>query len=271
METATAELHDLQRRLQTDGWCVIEDVIPSDKVDEVRASILATLEQHQQADARNHVGKISGLINYDQSIAPYLAEPRLLALCQALLGQHVRISFTTCMTLFPSDKRGQWHADWPFNQQNAGHIPAPYPDMVAHLTTIWMLSPFSPETGATLVVSGSHRSNDNPTGNIDIDLFAPYPSEMFISGAAGSVLVMDSRLWHAMSPNRSAEPRVGLAIRYAPWWLNLNVLLPDSDERRRLVDEAGGQDNITPPVPAEVFAGLPEETKPLYAHWMKNT
>ena len=267
---ATAELHDMQRRLQTDGWCVIEEVIPSAEVDGVRDSVLATLKRHQQADARSHVGKISGLINYDQSIALYLSEPRLLALCQAVLGEHVRISFTTCMTLYPSDKRGQWHADWPFNQQNAGHIPAPYPDMVAHLTTIWMLSPFAPETGATLVVSGSHRCNDNPTGNIPIDLFESYSSEMHVTGAAGSVLVMDSRLWHAMSPNLSPEPRVGLAIRYAPWWLNLDVLLPNSDERHRLVDEAGGQDNITPLVPAEVFAALPEETKPLYAHWVKD-
>ena len=262
---------EMQRRLEADGWCVVEEVIPRDEVDGVRASVLATLEQRKQADDRGHVGKISGLINYDQSIAPYLAAPRLLGLCKAPLGDYVRISFTTCMTLFPSDQRGQWHADWPFNQQNAGHIPAPYPNMVAHLTTIWMLSPFSPETGATLVVSGSHRADNNPTGGNGVDLFEPYPSEMQVSGAAGSVLVMDSRLWHAMSPNHSAEPRVGLAIRYAPWWLNLDVLMPDSDERRRMVDEAGGRDNITPPVPGEVFAALPEEVKPLFEHWVKST
>ena len=50
--------------------------------------------------------------------------------------------------------------DWPFNQHNAGHIPAPYPDIVAHLTTLWMLSPYTPENGATIIVPGSHRMED---------------------------------------------------------------------------------------------------------------
>jgi len=58
----------------------------------------------------------------------------------------------------------------------------------------------------------------------------PYSTEINAAGTASSVLVFDSRLWHAIAPNRGAEPRVGVVIRYAPWWLNLEVLMPRSDE-----------------------------------------
>ena len=50
-----------------------------------------------------------------------------------------------------------------------------------------------------------------------------YPSEIQVEGEAGSVLVMDSRLWHASGPNGTPEPRVAFGVRYAPWWLNLEA------------------------------------------------
>ena len=77
-----------------------------------------------------------GLLAFNQSFVPYLADERILGIAEALFGPHVRISFTTAHINLPGNARGGWHADWPFNQNNAGHIPAPYPDVVMHLTTI---------------------------------------------------------------------------------------------------------------------------------------
>ena len=245
---------------------MLEGVIPPGAVEEVRDSVLATAAAHKVADPRSRLDKVSGLINFDQSFAPFLAEPRLMGLCRALLGEHLRVSYTTCMVTHPGNERGAWHADWPFNQQNAGHLKAPYPDAVLHLTTIWMLTPFTADTG-TLVVPGSHRRRDNPSGDVGVDPHRSHPEEVAVEGDAGSVLVMDSRLWHAISPNRSGESRVALPVRFAPWWLNLDSLRPGSDERQRLT--AGGlSENAVPPVPAEVFARLPEGVKPLFRHWV---
>ena len=256
----------LKRQIDAEGWCVIEAVIPADEVQPVKESVLASAARHKLPDARGSLDKVSGLINFDQSFAPYLAEPRLLSLCEELLGEHARISYTTCMVTHPGNGRGAWHADWPFNQNNAGHVRAPYADQVMHVTTIWMLTPFTAETG-TLIVPRSHRQNNNPSGDNGVPADEPHPDELTVSGDAGSVLVMDSRLWHAISPNRSAEARVALPIRFAPWWLNLDSLRPGSDERARLT--AGGQsENMTPLVPADVFARLPECVKPLFRHWV---
>jgi ectoine hydroxylase-related dioxygenase (phytanoyl-CoA dioxygenase family) len=263
------DLETTLQRMEVNGWCVLEDIIPDGAVEAVRDSILSTIETHSNPDPRRSLGKISGLINHDQSFAPYLAAPPLLDLCKALLGEHVRVSFTTCMTTFPGNERGALHADWPFNQLNASHIPAPYADGVAHLTTIWMLTPFTSKNGGTPIVSGSHRSHNNPSGDLGVDMRVPYATEMQVTGKAGSVLVMDSRLWHAIGANRAQEARVAVVVRFAPWWLNLDVLRPDSDERKRIVEEPGLDENLVPLVPAAVFDELADAVKPLFRHWVQ--
>jgi len=257
---------EMQRRIAEEGWCVIDAVIPPETVAQVRDSILATVAVHKLPDPRSQLDKVSGLVNFDQSFVPYLMESRLLGLCKALLGEHVRVSYTTCMVTHPGNARGALHADWPFNQQNAGHVPAPYPDALMHVTTIWMLTDFTAETG-TRIVPKTHRECNNPSGDNSVPPLEPHPDEITVSGEPGSVLVMDSRLWHAISPNRSAQARVALPIRFAPWWLNLDSLRPGSDERKRLT--AGGLgENTVPLVPEWVFANLPGEVKPLFRHWV---
>ncbi|OGG44233.1 MAG: hypothetical protein A3F84_09555 [Candidatus Handelsmanbacteria bacterium RIFCSPLOWO2_12_FULL_64_10] len=264
------DLENLLLRLRIDGWCVVEGVIPKGDVERVRRSVLETVGRRQNPQApRQNIGFVAGLINFDQSFAPYLADPRLIGAAERLFGPHVRISMTSAIINYPGNERGGWHADWPYNQNNAGHIPAPYPDAPMHLTTLWMLSEFMVENGGTLVVPGSHRTSDNPTGDIGLDPKAPYPSEIQATGPEGSVMVFDSRLWHATAPNRSDEPRVALAVRYAPWWLNLEVMRPGSVERARMVDEPGKTENQVPPVPKAVYDALPANVKPLYRHWVR--
>ncbi len=261
-------LEENMRRMQLDGWCVLKNIIPGDQLDEVRDQVVASTNRYRNPDAPAHIGHVSGFLKYDQSLAPFLADRRLLALVEALLGRHFRISFTTATINEPGNDRGGWHADWPFNQRNAGHVPAPYPDAVMHLTTIWMLSSFTEANGGTLVVPGSHRASNNPTGNNGVSPEAPYSTELNLTGEAGSVLVMDSRLWHSTAANTSRDPRVAVVVRYAPWWLNLNVLRPGSEDRRILVDETGGTENLVPALPQDVFDNLPSPLKPLVSHWV---
>ena len=75
----------------------------------------------------------------------------------------------------------------------------PIPSTVMYLTTIWILSPFTPETG-TIIIPGSHRSGIDPQGDGRADGRGPHPTEMRVSAGAGSVSMFDSRMWHA-KPN----------------------------------------------------------------------
>ena len=271
--------------IERDGFCVLEGLIPAAEVGAICDEMIAAVERNREASearlaktrSRGHrignpgVATLRQIINEVQSFAPYLADRRLLDVVEAFFGSWARISCTDCAVNLPGNARGYWHADWPYNQTNASHIPAPYSDAVLHLATIWMMTPFAAETGGTLVVPGSHRWPQNPAaGNLpEVDHEAPYPTERHVEGEAGSVLVYDSRLWHAVAPNRSQGPRVGLIVRYAPWWLNLNPTLIGRPEHQAMVVETGGKNYEMAPLRQEVFASLPKDVQPLYRHWVE--
>ena len=260
------------RQLKTDGFCLFDAVIPPDRVGAIRDSVAATVDRLFDDDpgAYGGVSHLRGLTTFDQSFAEYLADSRIIELAEALWGPPIRISNTSATINEPGKPRGRWHADVPFNQNNAGKIPAPYPDACLHLTTLWMLSPFTAENGGTLIVPGSHRTSNNPTGDIGVDSGAPYPTEFLVTGNAGDVVLFDSRLWHCPNVNESDERRVAIAVRYAPWWLNLDVFRPVS-ELRTALEAASGKtyDAGVPLLPRQVFDNLAEDVKPLYSHWVE--
>ena len=275
---------EAERRVRHDGFTLLPGVIPAGEVAAVRDSVVEAQGRRRAESeamlasirAKGHrvsvtgVDSLRGVINETQLFAPYLADERLFEICRAFFGGHFRITTTDCVINRPGCGRGYWHADWPYNQTNASHIPAPYPDALLHLSTIWMLTDFTPENGGTLLVPGSHRFGTNPTAGslTGVDPDAPYPTETHAVGTAGSVLAYDSRLWHAVPPNRSDEDRVALVVRYGPWWLNLEPAREGSAEHTAMVVETNGKNYATPEIRPEVWAGLPEAVKPLYRHWV---
>ena len=185
METPNATLTgDAQRyhsELRDRGFTVIP-VIPPSEIQAVHDSVLASVRAAPTTpDALERgVLHLPALLNYDQSLAPYLASSPLLDVIEAHLGPGARITFTTSQTNFTPPggvSRGEWHADWPCethwpsqttnltadqsnsglaltdNQSNMQRVAAPYPPGPDHsfgITTLWMLSPFTEETGGTV-------------------------------------------------------------------------------------------------------------------------
>lgn len=253
------------RSVRLAGFTVVRGVVPPDGVATVRDSVADTVER-VAGYSDVGVGFVATILNHDQSIVSHLGNRRLLDVIDRLLGPFVHVSFASAIINAPGNSRGKWHADWPFNQELAGRVPSPYPDAAMHLTTLWMLSPFTVETGGTLVVPGSHRSPTNPTGDNGYDRYERVPGETNATGDAGDVLLFDSRLWHATAPNRTIEPRVALALRFAPWWLDVSVLRPGSRKRAQMVDEPEAIENEAPSITKEVFEELPEGVKTLFRH-----
>ncbi len=271
------------RRLDMDGFCILRSVIPVDEVDDIRDKVEnAVTENRRRTDqmqanvrARGHrigatgVASTGDLINQTPRFGRYLADRRIVDPCESIFGPYVRVSSVGAVMNHPGNARGYWHSDWPFNQTVASHILAPYADAVMHVTAIFMLSPFTEETGGTLVVPGSHRSSTNPSGENEVDRDSPYPTEINAIGAAGDVLFFDSRLWHSVAPNHSARPRTAVIARYAPWWLNLSVQRPGTPDHTQIVVETGGKPSVVPLVKRSTFESLPDEAKPLFRHWVE--
>ncbi len=275
---------EIAREIRDNGYCIVDGVIPSQEVDRIRECVLraqaANDAAHQAREratrARGHrvgargVGVLKQAINHDQSFAPYLADRRIVGALEVIFGPWLRISCTDVVVNHPGNERGYWHADWPYNQTNASNVRAPYPDVMMHASSLWMLTDFSPANGGTLLLPGTHRKDRNPaTGDIPgFDNEAPQPDEVNAEGRAGSVLLYDSRQWHAVAPNRSDSPRVALIVRYAPWWLNLNPTHTGTPEHEMMVVETGGKNYEMEPLRRDVYEGLPEDVKPLFRHFV---
>ncbi len=156
-DSVTARPH--RTRIDEDGFCVLEGVIPAGAVGGERGQRPGHGRGPQ--DRRSAQPPRQG-VRPDQ-LRPVLRPPTSPSLaCWAGPpgGARAGVVQPPCMVR----ERGSWHADWPFNQQKAGHVQAPCADANLHLRTIWMLTPFTADTG-TLVVPGSHRLGYNPSGD----------------------------------------------------------------------------------------------------------
>ncbi len=259
-------------QLNREGWCVLRNIIPEDQVDGVRAHVVTANEKalrdyervgddygHQRtADGRPGIS----IIAYLPDFAPYLGDERLLAIVHGVFGKHVRIAQTEFKTQKPNREDVNWrgfHSDWPHDltdRDEAGRVAQPFPNATMQLSVLWMLSSFGSENGGTWVVPRTHRDPHNPRMHQTpeglrehIDQFQSIPGEIQVSGPAGSVLVMDSRIWHSAGANPSTEPRVAIITRYCPWWLSV---------------EFGGRNNAI--VPRDAYDAFPDSVKQLYRH-----
>jgi ectoine hydroxylase-related dioxygenase (phytanoyl-CoA dioxygenase family) len=158
-----------------------------------------------------------------------------------------------------------YHTDWPHDPtasgggdpgKNWGCMNMPFPDILMTLVCIFFITD-STENGGTWIVPGSHKDTRNPRNPLDnIDPLSPINGEVQLKINAGSVLVMDSRLWHS-SPlhNPFQEPRVAVVTRWNPWWMAVDDYAPNS------------MFNVScRPIPFCEFQKLPTTLKPYLKH-----
>jgi len=253
--------------LQDDGWTILKGMIPEHVIPTLKDEVLAVVRRERQESPIPKIDYLNGLINHCQTFAAYLTHPRFLEVLGTSLGECFRVSFTMGIATWPGSQRGPLHADWPFNQMNAGRIAAPYPDILLHLTSLWLLTEFT-ESNGTIIVPKSHRFPTNPSAGGPAAMMQLHPDEIIVSAPAGSVLLFDSRLWHAPAPNRTTRPRVAIGVRFAPWWLDLSVLRSGAAERRRMLTATGRDENLVPLLPPHVYSSLPPKAATLFQHWV---
>ena len=90
-------------------------------------------------------------------------------------------------------------------------IPLEKPHVPIICNSMWALTDFTEENGATRVVPGSHRQ-DSPVYGKHYD---SQPAEM----RKGSVLIWHGSLWHGGGANRTDARRVGIAMNYCAGYI----------------------------------------------------
>jgi Phytanoyl-CoA dioxygenase (PhyH) len=170
------------------GYTVIEDGITADEADELaeRCSELHRSDQLGEGtlleiSRDGSYETLFGLQNAEPLSWRCAGHPDVLAVARQLLGDELRLAECCSKIVRPGGARGKLHVD------SAEDFPRSQPDVPWLINTMWMLTDFTHENGATLMVPGSHLLRRRPPeGWNDWDRAVP------LAGRKGSVALFRS-------------------------------------------------------------------------------
>jgi ectoine hydroxylase-related dioxygenase (phytanoyl-CoA dioxygenase family) len=214
-------------RIRDDGYTVLEGAIG----EELRLALIEALDRLEREAGFGYAKtafegyrtlRINNLLAYDEVFWQVPLHAQTLAIAEAVLDRELLLSSFCSLVLGPGQEGQPLHED---TQQ----LPIPRPHAPLAVNTIWALSEFRADNGATRIVPGSHKAPGLPEQGKPYDLVtATMP--------AGSIMLFDSALWHAAGANTSQERRYALSCYYGAGFLrqqeNLQLGIPLSTARR---------------------------------------
>ncbi len=192
-------------RIERDGYAVIEGAVEFGLLDALSDDLLRLERDLESVPTKNdfegeHTVRIYNLLAHGRLYEAIPVHEAVLPVVEGVLDDGCLISSLSSISIDPDETAQPIHAD-----DQLIPLPKPHPAIICN--TMWALTDFSEENGATRVVPGSHKSGTSPEYSSHYDSVA---CEM----SRGSVLVWHGSLWHGGGANRSQERRVGIAMNY---------------------------------------------------------
>jgi len=205
-----SELDSRERRfLDENGYLPLEGVLDAERISALKSRFdelveeegaAAGTEVHQEAGTN----RLSNLIDKGEMFHICISHPKVLAAIHHVLGDAFKLSSLNGRAALPGQGLQGLHADW-----KEGVEPGDY----YVCNSIWLLSDFTEENGATRVVPGSHNSRQHPRDVLD-EPTAPHPDQVLLTANAGTVVIFNSHTWHGGTLNTTDQPRYGLHAYY---------------------------------------------------------
>jgi ectoine hydroxylase-related dioxygenase (phytanoyl-CoA dioxygenase family) len=194
-----------------DGAVVVEGVASVALLDRIESELRPYLDATPTGPdtfSGNRTRRTGSLIARSPACRELVMHPLAVGAARTLLEQatNIQLHLTQAIAIGPGETAQPLHRDrWAFD---FFPFPAGYE---VQCNTIWAMTDFTDENGATRVIVGSNAAEDgHPYGPDDTDA-----AEM----ERGSVLVYSGSVYHGGGPNRSATTRIGLNITYNVAWL----------------------------------------------------
>jgi ectoine hydroxylase-related dioxygenase (phytanoyl-CoA dioxygenase family) len=191
--------------IERDGFTIVEDAIAPEQVDELQADLLRIERERGLVPSRNdfegeRTVRIYNLLAHGPLYAGIPVHPNVLPIVEGVLDPGCLISSLSSIGIGPGETAQPIHAD-----DVLLGLPRPHPALVCN--SMWALTDFREENGATRVVRGSHKWDHGPVYRRH---YESEPAAM----RRGSVLIWHGSLWHGGGANRTRSRRVGIAMNY---------------------------------------------------------
>lgn len=205
-----AELEAHVARIAQDGYTIVEDAIEPALIDALADDLLRLERELGAVPARNlfegtRTTRIYNLLARGPLYQRIPVHPAVLPIVERVLDKGCLVSSLSSIAIGPGETPQPLHAD---DQV----IPLPRPHVPIIVNSMWAITDFAEDNGATRVIPGSHQRDHVPV------LGTPYPTVPAVM-RRGSVLVYNGSLWHGGGANRTASRRVGIAMNYCAGYI----------------------------------------------------
>ncbi len=208
---ADAAMETVVEAVRTDGGAILTDVLTPEMVDLINGELEPWVEATPGGADRfsgHKTHRTGALVARSPACRDLVMDERVLAMAKNFLGpfsERIQLHLTQVIKIDPGQPTQPLHRDrlaW------GGYIPK---EIEPQFNTIWAMTDFTEENGATRIVPGSPGWDDDRRAGDDEKTQATM--------SAGSVLLYSGSVIHGGGENRSDTPRVGINITYTLGWL----------------------------------------------------
>lgn len=208
---ANSDPEKLAQVLRDDGAAIVENVLDAGALDQLRSEIMPYVEATEPGRddfTGRHTTRTGALVARSPACRDLVMDKLILGGANAFLEpfcERIQLHLTQLIRIRPGQGKQPLHRDrlaWGGFLQDS---------IEPQFNTIWAVTDFTQENGATQVVPGSNKWDAGREAREDEVQYA----EM----AAGSVLVYSGSVIHSGGANQADHDRMGLNITYALGWL----------------------------------------------------
>jgi ectoine hydroxylase-related dioxygenase (phytanoyl-CoA dioxygenase family) len=192
-----------KRQLDELGYLVLPGFVPPPMLAELRDRVEALWEQEGSeagSEFRHEPGarRLANLVDKGAIFAEVVSMPKILECVEHVIGPSYKLSSLNARSTNPNSEESQpWHADSAAIADERGYWVC---------NSIWMLDDFTAENGATRMIPRSHTWRRLPEPGDTISR----PDEELVTGTAGTVVIMNTHMWHGGTANRTGRCRRAL-------------------------------------------------------------
>jgi ectoine hydroxylase-related dioxygenase (phytanoyl-CoA dioxygenase family) len=192
------------------GYTIVENAIDLEHIDALAADLDRLESELGVSPATNSfegssTWRIYNLLVHGDLYERIPVHPNVLPIVEGVLDYGCLISSLSSIAIGPGETPQPIHAD-----DQLIPLPKPHPPTVCN--TMWALTDFTEDNGATRIIPGSHLLDHSPNYGEHYDSIA---AEM----PKGSVLVWHGSLWHGGGENTTDARRVGIAMNYCAGYI----------------------------------------------------
>lgn len=197
-------------KIRKDGYSIVENAIEPDFADALAADLRRLegtlgIKPSPNVFEGARTVRIYNLLVHGELYERIPVHENVLPIVEGVLDPGCLISSLSSISIGSDETPQPIHAD-----DQLIPIPKPHPPIVCN--SMWALTDFTEENGATRIIPGSQLRDHSPVFG------QPYDSIPAVM-PKGSIMVYDGSMWHGGGANTTKERRVGVAMNYCAGYI----------------------------------------------------